>query len=348
MSISAKLSIVFLLLALLSLSGCGQIAYYSQSVAGHSRLMLARESLPKAIQEAEQEGQAELATTLQRAKSMRAFAVEVLDLPDNGSYQSDVALDSKYPIWNVVAAEEFSVEPVQWCYLVIGCATYRGYFEREDALRYAQEKQQSGYETSVGGVVAYSTLGWFNDPLLPSMFERGESQLAEIMFHELAHQVLYVNGRSDFNEAFATVVGERGAELWLRQHNPALLPDYQNQRTAYREFVSLLLSTRDKLGELYASEAPQEEMRLQKQQVFAQLRTDYEKLKAQRWQNAGWFDGWFQAPPNNARLSALATYYERVPEIEALLLECEQDFARFYQKLEETQKDDNAKIPNEC
>jgi len=173
-----------------SMSGC----YYSQSVIGHSRLMMARKPVDKVIVTADEQ----------------------------------------------LAAPEFSVAPKQWCYPVIGCASYRGYFKKKSAQNYADKIAKKGFEVSVGGASAYSTLGWFADPLLPSMMRYGDVEFAETLFHELAHQKLYINGDSGFNEAYATVVGQEGAKRWLRKFRPNELKEYQDQIDATAEFNALV------------------------------------------------------------------------------------------------------------
>lgn len=340
-----------LTLAALLLTSCAQINYYGQSIAGHTQLMLARQSLDSAIEDAEQNEDTKLLATLQAAKHMREFASNELGLKDNGSYRSYVALQRDYPVWVVVAADEFSVTAKQWCYLVIGCASYRGFFKLDSAREFAKDLQRKGYETSLGGAPAYSTLGWFNDPLLPSMFTDGDAVLAETLFHELAHQVLYVNGESDFNEAFATVVGERGAQMWLSQFKPALLASYQQRTAAYNEFVELLLASRERLQAVYALQVDEVEKRVLKKSEFMRLRQEYQDLKAERWRGIGWFDRWFDAPINNARLTAVATYRDQVPLLDALFVACGEDFSRYYQRLQRLKKNKKTKpfvIPQAC
>ena len=310
--------------------------------------MLARQPVERVIQKAEQAQQTKLAEQLKASQSIREFSVRELQLPNNQSYRKYVALEREFPVWTVVAAEEFSVEPKQWCYLVIGCASYRGYFQQERANEYAESLRKQGLEVTVGGAPAYSTLGWFDDPLLPSMFKYGEAALAETVFHELAHQVLYVNNNSDFNEAFATLVGERGAELWLQQHRPELLGGYQQRAKAYQQFLQLLNDTRNSLEAVYTADITDPEKRAQKKQQFTLMREQYEALKNEQWQGRGWFDSWFAQELNNARLTAIATYRDRVPEFAALLSACEQNFAKFYNRVEQAAKQNPGEIPNVC
>jgi len=308
------------------LSACASVAYYTQSVVGHSSLMLARQPIHKAIANAEPE----LATQLELAIELRQFAVTELGLPDNKSYQSYVPLKRDYPVWVVVAAEPFSLEPKQWCYLVIGCAAYRGYFSLVSAERYAQSLQRKGYETYVGGAAAYSTLGWFSDPLLPSMLRNGADDLAETLFHELAHQVLYVNGDSEFNEAFATVVGERGALRWLQKYRPNEVNNYRIKLNALNDFSALIKEVKSKLSTVYASTSSDTIKMSERERLFDDLRFKYELLKKQKWDNTPWFDHWFNVPVNNARLAAFSTYRDRVPKLNAILDQYNEDFEQFY------------------
>ena len=319
------------LLIVCTLSACSSVSYYTQSVVGHSRLMLARQPLDKAI--AKSTG--ELKDQLELAKEIRQFAVDELDLPDNRSYKNFVDLKREYPVWTIVAAPEFSLKAEQWCYLVIGCAAYRGYFKKAAAQKYANRLEKKGLEVTVGGASAYSTLGWFADPLLPSMLNHGKANFAEVVFHELAHQKLYINGDSGFNEAFASIVGEVGAELWLQSRNEQqALTRYKAGLNASIDFEDLLAQTRDALTKVYAADTGDTEKRANKQRVFDELRADYELLKNDKWNGTDWYGRWFARPINNARLAAFSTYRDRVPELRALFADCGKSFSRFYASLD--------------
>ena len=322
-----KFFIVCVLSALLfSLSGC----YYTQSVIGHSRLMLARKPVDKVILTAEEP----LVTQLSLSKQLKQFAITELGLPDSKSYNSYVALERDFPVWTVVAAPEFSVDAKQWCYPVIGCASYRGYFKQKSADNYAEKMLKKGFEVSVGGAPAYSTLGWFADPLLPSMMRYGDVDFAETLFHELAHQQLYINGDSSFNEAFATVVGQEGAKRWLKKYRPNELQDYQDQINATEQFNALITQSKKELEQAYQLNIGDEEKRQHKKQLLKGLQQRYERLKADKWRGKGWFDRWFEKPINNARLASFSTYYEQVPMLQILLQSCGNDLSRFYQVVE--------------
>ena len=315
----------------LFLSACSSISYYSQSVVGHSRIMLARQSIEKLLNQSELNE--ELKQQLNLVVELRQYSIDNLNLDENDSYLDYVDLKREFPVWTVVAAEEFSMEAKSWCYPIIGCATYRGYFFEKAAHEYAEYMISNGYETSVGGVSAYSTLGWFNDPILPSMLRHGETNLAELIFHELAHQQLYINGESDFNEAFATVVGEQGTIKWLEDTQSELLDDYLQRLEVRNDFSRLILQVKRKLEILYSSGEPINEMRKQKELIFNGLIDEYKLLKSAKWDNANWFDGWFEQSINNARLASFATYRDRVPDILKVLERCHFDFDKFYQKI---------------
>lgn len=346
---SGVIRIALLVTCWLALSGCTSIAYYAQSVIGHSKLMLARQPIEAARADAQAAGDQGLASALNNAIRLRQFAVHELSLPDNKSYTSYVPLERDSPVYTVVAAEEFSVQAKQWCYLIVGCASYRGYFSRSSAEQYAASLQRKGLETSVGGAVAYSTLGWFSDPLLPSMLRHGEANSAQVLFHELAHQQLYIKGDSAFNEAFASLVGELGAQRWLSKNSPHLLIDFHKREAAYRQFSDLLERSKEELAVVYASSQSAVQKRAQKAKIFTRLKRDYASLKQHRWQGLGWFDGWFVLPLNNARLAAYSTYHAKLDPLRALLQECSNDLPRFYTRLANLSAiDGQVPIPRDC
>jgi len=307
------------------LSGCS-LGYYSQSVIGHSKLMLSRTPINKAMRSADEK----LAAQLILSQQIKAFANAELGLPETSSYNSYIDLNREFPVWTVVAAEEFSVQAKQWCYPIIGCASYRGYFKEKSANNYANKLIKRGFETTVGGASAYSTLGWFADPLLPSMMRYGDEILAETLFHEIAHQQLYINGDSEFNEAFATVVGEQGALRWLKHQGSVNLPNYQRRLQARSQFNQLLGQAKSELAVIYSGGMSDNQKRQAKVSLFAELKQRYDQLKNEQWNGVAWFDRWFDQPVNNARLAAFSTYRDRVPELERLLLDCNDDLTRFY------------------
>ncbi len=330
---------------LASLSGCASLGYYSQSVVGHGKLMLARKPVDKVIASAEQP----LKSQLELSQRLRVFAVQELGLPDSKSYSSYVALKREYPVWNVVAAPEYSLVAKKWCYPVIGCASYRGYFSLSAAQRYAQKLEKQGFETVVGGASAYSTLGWFSDPLLPSMMRYGDADLAETLFHELAHQQLYINGDSDFNEAFATVVGETGAQRWLSAQRPQELNAYSQKLKARQQFYALVETAKLALTRVYESLLTDSDKERAKHATFAKLKQDYQALKNQEWNGQPLFDRWFDTEINNARLVAFTTYRDQAPKLTELLRQCDDDLERFYWAFAKPIKvDGRVQIPSAC
>ena len=340
-----KFKLIFVLLLLLFISACETVGYYSQSVIGHSRMMLARQPIDKAIEKTDGKRK----ELLVLAKSLRQYAVDELSLPDNSSYLNYVDMKRKHPVWSIVAAPEFSIKPVSWCYPIIGCASYRGYFSEQSAQKYAKKMRTKGFETEVGGVTAYSTLGWFNDPLIPSMLRRGDVSLAEVMFHELAHQELYINGNSAFNEAFATVVGEQGALQWLQKNKPETAAIYRQRLQVRNDFSALVKLTKQRLKVLYAEKLDDTDMRMKKQFVFDQFAEEYDELKTSRWSGKAWYGGWLKKPLNNARMASFSTYRDLVPQFEVLLEKCSNNFERFYASVKTQKKQGmQARVPISC
>ena len=332
-------------LVMICISGCESLSYYSQSIVGHSQLMLARQPIDKAIASAEEDEK----QILETAKVMREFAKNELDLPDNNSYLSFVNLDRSYPVWTVVATPEFSLNPVNWCFPIVGCTSYRGYFSEKNAMIFEKKMQSQGFETIVGGAPAYSTLGWFSDPLIPSMYKYGEITLAEIMFHELAHQQFYVKNNSAYNEAFATVVGEQGALKWLKKNSPDKVQSYLQLLKVRNDFSSLIKDTKLQLQNLYKRSLSESSMRQQKDHLFDTLYEEYLNLRSREWGDKAWYQSWFKEKVNNAKLAAFSTYRDLVPEFEKLLVSCNEDFQLFYLQVEKQKnKGSKAKVPKHC
>lgn len=297
--------------------GCATLGYYAHSVNGHLQLMSLRTPVDQLI--ADEQTDEELRRRLQKALAIREFAQRELDLPDNGSYRSYVHLDRSYVSWTVVAAPELSLEAKVWCFLVVGCVSYRGYFREAEAERYAAELAAQGYDVVVTGVQAYSTLGWFDDPLLNTMVRHPEYRLAGLIFHELAHQRVYAKNDSAFNEAYAVVVEHAGVSRWLeRAGDPELSARYATDRQRRADFLELLGSARRSLERVYASVLADEAKRAEKAAIFERLRSNYRKLK-QSWGGYAGYDAWFESNFNNAKLALVATYNAYVPALETLL-----------------------------
>ncbi|MGC2457493.1 MAG: aminopeptidase [Gallionellaceae bacterium] len=308
--------------------GCTNIAYYAQAVEGQMQLMAATRPISKVVNDAATDPG--LRQQLERTIAIREFASRELGLPNNGSYRFYSDLGRPYVVWNVFAAPEFSVEPQQWCMVFVGCVNYRGYYNKKDADRYAGELSQAGADVYVGGVTAYSTLGHFNDPVLNTFLRFGDQGVAHIVFHELAHQLVYAEGDSAFNESFAATVENEGMRRWLmRSAAPERLRDFEKQQEREAQFHRLVADTRDKLRAVYASTLLPGSKRLAKTEVIADMKRNYADLKAS-WGGYGGYDQWFNQPLNNAVLGSVALYMQWVSAFHALLEQEGGSLPRFY------------------
>jgi predicted aminopeptidase len=309
-------------------TGCSTLGYYAQSIAGQYQLLSQREPISELLQDPSTPPA--LKQKLRTVLEIRDYASNALALPDNGSYRTYVDLKRPYVVWNVFAAPEFSFELKEWCFPFAGCVRYRGYFHEADARKYAAMLQKQSLDVYVGGVPAYSTLGWFNDPLLSTIIKYDDAHLAGLIFHELAHQQLYVKGDTAFNEGFATTVETEGVKRWLAQQGNAQLDkQYQQQKARYKEFVALVTQTRDRLEKLYHASLTPQAMREGKHQIQQQMRDRYQQLK-QQWQGYSGYDHWFSGPLNNAQLASVTTYEDYVPAFRHLLQREHGDFSAFY------------------
>ncbi len=324
----------FVVLVLGLISGCESIAYYGQAAQGQMSLLLARESIAErlsqpSIPNAERR-------KLQLVLDARAFAERTLLLEAGDSYLSYVELERSFVLWNVFAAPEFSTSPVNWCYPIAGCVSYRGYFAESAAQRAAERLAEDGFDVYSGGVDAYSTLGWFADPLTSSVLRRSEQGLVGLLFHELAHRRVYVPGDTTFNESFATFVEQEGLRRWLQVNSQSAAQEEVSQQLALADstqaqFVVLVTGYRDRLTALYAESLEPMQMRARKDAIRQELRDEYAVLREQ-WGYAG-YDRWFAGPLNNAQLSTVASYNELVPAFAALLKEVGGDLERFYARV---------------
>jgi len=309
-------------------AGCSTLSYYAQSIHGHFAVLDAARPIPDVL--ADPAAASPLKQRLERAQQIREYATRELALPDNGSYTRYADLKRPYVAWNVFATPELSMELKQWCYPVVGCAGYRGYFDKEAADAAAQELRAAGYEVNVAGVPAYSTLGWFADPLLNTFIGGSDGQLAGLLFHELAHQVVFVGGDTTFNESFATAVEREGVKRWLAAYgDPASRAAYAEFAERRMQFIDLLLRYRALLQQNYTSDASAEAKRARKRELFAALQTDYAALK-QSWGGYSGYDRFFASELTNAHLAAIGAYNERVPAFDALLARQGGDFPQFY------------------
>jgi predicted aminopeptidase len=322
--ICARLAIV---LICASSGGC----YLLESAQGQLQLMAKREPIKRVI--ARPSTPPSLRRQLEAVAAIREFAVRELSLPDNGSYRSYADVGRPYVVWNVVAAPEFSVEARKWCYPLVGCVAYRGYFVERRARTFAHKLRRRDFDVSVAGVAAYSTLGHFDDPILNTMVGWSDVALASIIFHELTHQLIYVPNDADFNEALATTVEEVGVRRWLQaQGREKDLANFELGQRHDEEVVGLLIRTRADLGELYASGVEHSLMRERKDAAFAALRASYAKLKSE-WGGHAPYEAWFEGDLNNAYLASVATYFDCVPGFKRELEAAGGNLPAFYQRV---------------
>jgi len=318
-------------LTAVALGGCGTAAYYGQALSGQLEVLASRRPIAAVLEDPATA--ASVRERLEQVQALRRFAVETLALPDSGSFKTFAALGRRYVLWNVFATPELSLQPRRWCYPVAGCFHYRGYFDQTRALALAARLAADGDDVYVGGVSAYSTLGWFADPVLDTMLHGDVVQLARVIFHELAHERLYFSGDTDFNEAFATAVAEAGVQRWAARLAPAEAAEARVAGARDRDFMALVLTTREELAALYASGLDAQALRQGKAAHLAALVRRYERWK-NRWNGYAGYDAWIYTDLNNAKLAAVASYHALVPAFEALLERLDARLPRLYTTLE--------------
>jgi predicted aminopeptidase len=312
--------------AALPLAGCATIGYYGQLARGELDMLRARRPIARVLDDPA--APASLKARLELAEQARAFASDQLGLPHNSSYTAYADLKRPYATWNVYAAPEFSVDALTRCYPLVGCLAYRGYFDRARADAEAARLKANGFDTWVGGAAAYSTLGWFADPILNTMLRWDDDELASTIFHELAHQQLFVRGDTEFNESFATFVQYEGLREWRAARGmPAPNDDEQLRDEA---FDRLVLAARDRLRQLYASPLAPATMRARKHEEIERLRADYVVLRDTQWHGKSAYDDWINADINNAKLLPFGLYKRRVPAFAALFAQQRGDWRRFF------------------
>lgn len=321
--------VIFAISLLAGLAGCSSVSYYAGSLKGHAEIMAARQTVEKLVSDP---GTPEpLRARMASASAIREFATGALGLPENASYRSFVDINRDYVTWAVFAAPEFSLTPRVWCFPVFGCVPYRGYFSKDIAVKTAAGLRQQGFDVHVSGVTAYSTLGWSSDPLLSTMLRQDETYLAGLVFHELAHQRVYVDDDSAFNEAFAVTVETTGVKAWLHAANDAGgLRRYQAGLKRSAEFLALVAQTRGELNQLYGEPGSAAQKRAAKAAVIERLRLRYRQMRESRWGGFNGYDGWVEAPINNAKLAAMSVYNDRVPAFVRLFELCSGEYPRFY------------------
>lgn len=328
--LSALIPMAALLTIVVLSTGCSSMSYYQQAISGHLSLMRQRQDIADLL--ADPQTDPALATQLRLAQEIINFAETQMLLDADGSY-SQLAITGQTAVsWNVVAAEEFSVDARNWCFPVAGCVPYRGYFKQQQAIDFASQQRTEGYDVYVSPATAYSTLGWFDDPLLDTMFQYSTSQLAGILIHELAHQKLYLSGDTAFNESFAEFVESLGVKHWLQQtERQQELQDWTMRRQAEPQFAALLADTRESLRLLYGSGEPVEVMREQKQAILKALQNEYTSLVSEQWQGHNYFYGWLAGDVNNAQLALAESYAGGVCAFAALYQQAGENLVEFYQ-----------------
>lgn len=321
-------------------TGCQSTRFYTQAIGGQWEIISERETITKVIRE--EPPNSPLTDKLRLVQGIIAFAQTNLALPAERQYQAYVDLKRRYVVWNVEATPEFSLDSKSWWYPVVGSLEYQGYFKKKQAVDYAKRLREEGYDVFVGGVPAYSTLGWFNDAVLSTFVHLPEAELAELIFHELAHQKLFIAGDTDFNEAFATSIGREGVRRWfMSKNNPGALAQFLESRTRDDTVVELILRTRDELERLYESSDSLTEnaIRMRKAEIIRKLRTDYDALK-KNWPGYSGYDGFMAADINNAQLNAVDTYFHLLPRFDSMIHLVDNHLPAFYEQISQTRKMD--------
>ncbi|WP_084611213.1 aminopeptidase [Zooshikella ganghwensis] len=325
-------NVAILLIFSVLLTSCETIHYYQQAAFGQLEVIQRRKPVVEVINATDN---VRLQQQLALSQQLLHFADQQLRLPVENSYQHYADLELPYVVWNVFAAPALSLEQKTWCYPLVGCLAYRGYYLEADAMESAAQLQVQGFDTYVAGIKAYSTLGWFNDPLLNTFIHFPEAYLAELLFHEIAHQWLYVPGDTDFNESLATVVALEGVKRWFQQAHAgdAPLKPLQGRLQFEDEFTRWLLGYRQQLGALYRSHLPDEQKLQQKKRVIAAIQHDYHQLRQGPWKQWPAYDQWITSGLNNAKLASIASYYRWVPALQVLLAQ-QQTLSSFYKACE--------------
>jgi predicted aminopeptidase len=334
------LLMMILAFMLFALPGCTSFGFYTQAIQGQYKILISRQPIDKII--ADPETPDDLKEKLNLAMDIRLFAIETLKLPGQDSYQTYVDVKQPYVVWAVFAAPQYSIEPKTWCYPIVGCAAYRGYFLKQDADTFAGQLKNQGYDVYVSGVEAYSTLGWFDDPILSTFIDNGKTRLAALIFHELAHHIFYVKDDTTFNESFAQAVEQEGIRRWFVVENDLTAhTKYLDARNRQHQFVQLIMKYRSKLEMMYAGTIPVSDKKQLKEQLFRQLRAEYQSLKTS-WNGFSGYDKWFNTDLNNAKLITVAAYNDLVPSFQNILTDEGGNLQHFYNRCK-----DLAKMPKE-
>lgn len=335
--LTAKFRIIALagivaVVALLSsqLTACASPAYYWQAASGHLALMHARQPVDETIERGDADE--DVIEKLRLSRQIKAFAVSELGLPDNDSYNDFVRTGKDAVVWNVVAAPEFSLAAKTWCFPVSGCVPYRGYFKQANAEEFAGKLQRQDLDVAISPAIAYSTLGWFKDPLLDTMWRHSDTQFAAYLFHELAHQALYVKDDAMFNESYASFVEDVGVELWLiANQDPEALQRWLDLSEARVDFNNLLQHGRKDLEQVYQSSLEPVTKRAEKQAAFVRVTEAYSAMRVNEWGGRDYFGSWFDKPLNNARFALVDTYEGGSCAFESLFAQADRDILRFHE-----------------
>ena len=323
----------------LLLMSCSTMQYYSSLLHGHAEVLNNAREINEVLVDEHTDAKTRL--RLQEFVRARKFAVSELKLPDSGSYREYADIGRKFVVWNVIATPELSIEPYEWCFFIVGCIQYRGYYSKEEAQLYATQLEKEGYDVYVAGVSAYSTLGWFDDPLLNTMMYRKSEDRLNLLFHEMAHQKIYIKNDSKFNEAFATVVAKEGVFRWqLKNNEQHRIEKYQTQLYIKAQFYKLLRESRTELKEIYQRNITDEEKRILKKKTFQNLKAKYIQFKQE---NATVnYDRWMEKDLNNAHLSLIATYNAYAPYFERKLAENKGKLELFYKEINQLAQYDDS------
>jgi len=336
LKISRTLSFIVAIYIAFWLYGCTNLPYYAQAVDGQIEILRKIEPINAIV--ADPNTDKALKNALSRVILLRKFASRTLKLPDNESYMNYADLNRPYVVWNVYATPEFSTKLKEWCFVVVGCVEYRGFFSKEKAGHFAEELRNKGYDVHVGGIRAYSTLGWFNDPVLNTFINFSEIQLARLIFHELAHQIIYVQDDTEFNESFATMVELEGTRRWLESNGTSEQQDtFDAGQRGELAFTELVLKYRKRLKELFSSVANDSEKRIYKEYIFSELLREFNQLKNAN-KALSSYDQWFGLQMNNALLATISTYTKHVPKFRSLLARQGGDMEVFYSAVQDIGK----------
>lgn len=316
--------------------GCQSVSFYKQAIGGELQILTHQKPIKQLL--ADTNTSADLKHKFDVVLQARQFAKTNLHLPADDNYLKYVDLHREFAVWNVNAAPPLSLEPKRWWYPFVGKASYRGYFARDAAVKYTRQLKKKGFDVYVGAVETYSTLGWFHDPVLNTFITEPDADLAEILFHELAHQRIFIPGDTDFNEAFATAVGQEGVRRWMQQREPALYGKYEGEREQEGDFVKLVLETRDRLEAVYDDPHLSDTTKLErKAEIISDMRKKHDQLK-EHWGGKSFYDRWFSSDINNAKLNTISAYYTLVPAFRALLQANGGDMEKFYRAVQQLGK----------